>query len=139
MKSKSSNSKVLIVKTMIITTCIIAGLTGYTKCVAQSIVGKWNVISVKTYYTEEGAKSHGKQFRETVIKNSTAEYKSDHTVTTSGNNGNSVNGTWSLTGDQLKETGLLFTVSFNGNNMVKTQNIPPNKVISKVEFTYTKM
>ena len=139
MKTQQSDSKTFIVKTMTIATFIIVGLAGYTKCVAQSIVGKWNVISVRTYYTEEGAKSHGKQFRETLIKNSTAEYKSDHTVTTLGNNGNSVNGTWSLTGDQLKETGLLFTVSFNGNNMVKTQNVPPNKVISKVEFTYTKM
>jgi len=143
--------------TLLVITCITVGFAGFTKCDAQSIVGKWNGISVKNYYSAEYAKQAGKAMEEKTAKetgNSTIEYKSDNTfiMTFSALNDTEVTtmkGTWSLTGDQLKITlepkynpqkiTTTATISINGNIMVTTAVISPPCRICKTISIGTRM
>ena len=144
-------------KALIVITFITVGFAGFTKCDAQSIVGKWNGVSVKNYFSAEYAKVMGKPMEEKTAKeagNSAIEYKSDHTfiMTFSAINDPEVTtmkGTWNLTGDQLKSTlepkynprkmTTTATVSINGNTMVTTAVMPPPSRISKTISTSTRM
>ena len=156
MKTKST-FKTFILKALLIVTCITIVFAGFTKCDAQSIVGKWNGVSVKNYYSAEYAKEVGKPMEEKSaqeIGNSTIEYKTDHTfiITFSAVNDTEVTtmkGTWSLTGDQLKFTlepkynpkniTQTATVSIDGNTMVTTAIISPPSRIIKTISTGTRM
>jgi len=144
-------------KALLVIICIIVGFASFTKCDAQSIVGKWNGVSVKNYFSAEYAKVAGKSMEEKTVKeagNSAIEYKSDHTfiMTFSALNDPEVTtmkGTWSLTGDQLKTTlepkynpqkmTTTATVSINGNTMVTTAVMPAPSRISKTISTSTRM
>ena len=59
--------KTFALKVILILTCIIFGFSGFNKCDAQSIVGKWNQISSKQFLTPEGSKTHGKSVLETQM------------------------------------------------------------------------
>lgn len=144
-------------KALIAIACITVGFAGFTTCDAQSIVGKWNGVSVKNYFSDDYAKVMGKPMEEKTVKeagNSAIEYKSDHTfiMTFSALNDPQVTtmkGTWTLTGDQLKSTlepkynprkmTTTATVLINGNTMVTTAVMPPPTRISKTISTSTKM
>jgi Lipocalin-like domain len=141
----------------LVITVITGGFAAFTKCDAQSIVGKWNGVSVKNYYSAEYAKVAGKPMIESSAKetgNSTIEYKSDHTfiMTYSAINNPEVTtmkGVWSLTGDQLKftvepkynprKTTTTATVLINGNTIVTTVVMLPPSRISKTISTGTRM
>ena len=147
----------LSLKTLLVIICIIVGFAGYTKCDAQSIVGKWNGVSVKNYFSAEYAKVAGKSMEEKTMKeagNSAIEYRPDHTfiMTFSAPNDTDVttmNGTWSLTGDQLKVTfeprynpqkmTTTATVSISGNTMITIAVMPPPSRIIKTISTSTRM
>jgi len=156
MKIKSMSSAFSI-KALLAIICMIVGFAGFDKCDAQSIVGKWNGVSVKNYFSAEYAKVAGKSMEEKTMKeagNSAIEYKSDQTfiMTFSAPNDPEVTtmkGTWSLTGDQLKTTfepkynprkmTTTATVSINGNTMITTAVMPaPSRVIKTIS-TSTRM
>ena len=155
MKIKSIFSAFLKAFSLIV--CITIGFGASTKCNAQSIVGKWNGVSVKNYFSAEYAKVVGKSMEEKTVKeagNSAIEYKSDHTFIMSFSALNNpevttMKGTWSLTGDQLKSTlepkynpqkmTTTATVSINGNTMVTTAVMPAPSRISKTISTGTRM
>ena len=156
MKSKSMFTTFAL-KALFVIIFITVAIAGFTKCDAQSIVGKWNGVSVKNYFGAEYAKMMGKPMEEKTAKetgNSTVEYKSDHTfiMTFSGVNDPEVTtmtGTWSLTGDQLKLTlepkynpqkmTTTATISINGNTLVTTAVMPPRSRITKTISTGTRM
>src|SRR5450432_3997652 len=143
-------------KALVAIACITIGCAGFTKCHAQSIVGKWNGVSVKNYFSNDYAKVMGKPMEEKTAKeagNSAIEYKSDHTfiMTFSALNDPAVTtmkGTWNLTGDQLKSTlepkynpqkmTTIATVSINGNTMITTAVMPAPSRISKTISTGTR-
>ena len=145
------------IKAFLLIICITTGFAAFTTCNAQSIVGKWNGVSVKNYFSAEYAKVVGKSMEEKTVKeagNSAIEYKADHTfiMTFSAPNDpdiTTMKGTWSLTGDQLKSTlepkfnprkmTTTATVSINGNTMITTAVMPPPARISKSISTSTKM
>jgi hypothetical protein len=144
-------------KALFITICLMVGFAGYSKCDAQSIIGKWNGVSVKNFFSAEYAKVAGKSMEEKTVKeagNSAIEYKPDHTfiMTFSAPNDpevTTITGTWSLTGDQLKTTlepkynpqklTTTATVSINGNTMITTALIPAPSRIIKTISTGTRM
>ena len=144
-------------KALLIISFVTFGITGFTKCDAQPIVGKWNGISVKNYYSAEFTKTTGKSMEEKTAKelgNSTVEYKSDHTfiMNFSGPGSTEVTtmqGTWNLTGDQLKLTlepqynpqkkTTTATIAINGNTMVTTSVMPAPSNISKSIATAIRM
>ena len=156
MKIKSLFS-VFSIKAFLVISCIIVGFAGFTKCDAQSIVGKWNGVSVKNYFSAEYAKVASKSMEEKTTKeagNSTIEYKPDHTfiMTFSAPNSTEVTtmkGTWSLTGDQLKTTlepkynprkmTTTATISIIGNTLVTTAVMPAPSRISKTISTSKRM
>ncbi len=74
-------------KALLIITCITIAFTSFTKCYAQSIVGKWKGVSIKNFYTPEYAKMMGKKLVEEKTAKETgeswSEFKSDHTFTLS--------------------------------------------------------
>jgi len=136
---------------------LVVGLSSFTVCEAQSIVGKWKGVSVKNFYSAEYAKQAGKTMEEKFQKDagsSDIEYKSDHTFVMNFSTVNSpevttMKGTWSLTGDQLKstleiqynpqKTTTTATVSINTNTMVTTATIPAPSRIVKTISTSTRM
>jgi hypothetical protein len=144
-------------KALFVTICLMVVFAGYAKCDAQSIVGKWNGVSVKNYFSTEYAKVAGKSMEEKTVKeagNSSIEYIADHTfiMTFSAPNDpevTTIKGTWSLTGDQLKTTlepkynpkkmTTTATVSINGNTMITTALIPAPSRIIKTISTGTRM
>jgi len=156
MKTKSM-FRVFSLKALPVLVCIIVGFAGSTKCDAQSIVGKWNGVSVKNYFSAEYAKVAGKSIEEKTMKevgNSAIEYKPDQTfiMTFSAPNDPEVTtmkGTWSLTGDQLKITveprynpqkkTTTATVSINGNTMITTVVMAAPSRIIKTISTSTRM
>ena len=152
MKKTSPTLKVLFVLT-----CITIGFLNFTKCDAQSIVGKWKGVSEKRFYSEQGAKMMGKSMEERSSKeagDSWGEYKSDHTFIIGFSAPNSsevttMKGTWSLMGDQLKLTlepqynpkklTTTATISINGNTLITTAVFPaPSRVIKTIS-TSTRM
>src|SRR5664279_4753688 len=130
--------KDFILKALLIISGITFGFASFNKCDAQSIVGKWNGVSVKNYFSAEYAKVTGKSMEEKTMKEagkSAIEYKPDHTfvMTFSAPNDPEVTtmkGTWNLTEDKLKTTlepkynpqkmTTTATVSINGNTMITT-------------------
>lgn len=156
MKVKSIFS-VFSLKAALVIICITTGFAASNKCNAQSIVGKWNGVSVKNYFSAEYAKVAGKSMEEKTAKEagkSAIEYKPDHTfiMTFSAPNDpevTTIKGTWSLTGDQLKSTleptynpkkmTTTATVSINGNTMVTTAVMPAPSRISKTISTGIRM
>lgn len=148
MKIKSTFSAFSI-KAFLVIICIMTGYASFTKCDAQSIIGKWNGVSVKNYFSAEYAKVVGKSMEEKTAKeagNSAIEYKPDHTFTMTFSAPNdpevtTIKGTWSLTGDQLKSTlepkynpekmTTTATVIINGSTMVTTAVMPPGSRIIK--------
>ena len=67
MKNKSMFAPFTL-KALFIITCISVGFSGFTKCDAQSIVGKWQGVSVKNYYSAEYVKQTGKPMIEQSAK-----------------------------------------------------------------------
>ena len=156
MKNKSM-STAFTLKTFLFIICITVGFAGFIKCDAQSIVGKWNGVSVKNYFSAEFAKATGKSIEEKSVKqtgSAAIEYKPDHTfiMTFSGLHSTEIitmKGTWSLTGDQLKSTlepaynpekmTTTATILINGNTMVTTAVMPPPSTITKTIATGIRM
>ena len=108
MKTKSSKFTAFSLKTLLIITCITTGFTGFTKCNAQSIAGKWKEVSGKDYCTPKGVKATGKQFllQAPQMGGQVIEIRSDHTFTSSELMtwvpcAVNLTGTWTLAGDQL--------------------------------------
>ena len=136
---------------------LVVGFSSFTICGAQSIVGKWQGVSVKNFYIAEYAKQAGKTMEEKFQKDaggSDIEYKSDHTFVMNFSAVNSpevttMKGTWSLTGDELtstletqynpQKTTTTATVSINDNTMVTTAVIPAPSNIVKTISTSTRM
>ncbi len=155
--SDKSMFSAISLKALLVIICIIVGFDGYNKCDAQSILGKWNGVSVKNYFSTEYAKVAGKSMEEKTVKevgNSSIEYKSDHTfiMTFSAPNNSEVTtieGTWSLTGNQLKTTlepkynpqkmTTTATVSISGNTMITTAEMPASSKIIKTISTAIRM
>ena len=152
MKLQSPNFTRLKLKILFSIFCI-STIIAFTECKAQSIVGKWKGISVKKIYSPEYAKQTGKSTEEQFAKdigNSFIEYKPDHTFIMSFSLVNSsevttMNGNWSLTGDELKYTlepqynpqkkTTTATVLITGNSMVTTAIIsPPSRIIKTISI-----
>ena len=163
MKTKSMFTA-FILKALIVITCITIGFAGFTKCDAQSIVGKWNSLAVKQFLGPKGATAYGKQVLETKVGTTGSavnEFKSDHTwVTKSTSIDDSkvltLTGTWSLTGNQLqmkldpkqedprynpKKDAITpnTTISITGNTMVWNTLYPDSKMVNKIEITFIRM
>jgi len=116
---------------------------------AQSIVGKWNQVTVKQYLTDEGAKKYGKPFIVTdmsTIGTVVSEFKSDHTfVTTSGTSeggSRTYSGSWSLDGntltmtDQKASAAVQSTVTLKSDVLVMETLHPDSKITRKVAITF---
>src|ERR1700759_1731342 len=78
---------------------------------AQTIVGKWNQVTVKQFLTDEGAKKYGQPFIVTdmsTIGTVVSEFKSNHTYTTTSGNSEGASrtysGSWTLDGNVLTMT-----------------------------------
>ncbi|MEO6405399.1 MAG: hypothetical protein ABIY51_04425 [Ferruginibacter sp.] len=92
-------------------TCITVGFSSLIVVNAQSsVIGKWNEVSTKQFFTAEGAKQTGKS----VIEGHTSstnkmelEFKSDHTYTEIAGHikFHTVTGIWSVSGNQLTMIG----------------------------------
>jgi len=137
--------------------CITVGFSSFIVVNAQSsVVGKWNEVSAKQFFTPEGAKQTGKS----VIEKQTSstdkvelEFKSDHTYTEIAGHikFHTSTGTWSVSGNQLtmigtaeKKAGMegrIYTFSINGNTMTRTMMTKPpyNTMVYKQEDTSTRM
>ncbi len=150
-----SRFKVFTLSSILILICI-TGSSITTKCNAQSIVGKWNQVSAKQFFTPEGVKQTGKS----VIEGQTSstdkmelEFKSDHTYTEFAGHIklHTVTGTWSVSGNQLtmvaaaeKRAGMggrIYTFSITGNTMTRTMIVKPpyNTMVYKQEDTSIRM
>jgi hypothetical protein len=144
-------------KIILAISCVAITSAGFSKCYAQSIIGKWNGVSVKNYFSAEYAKVKGKPMEEKSAKetgSSTIEYKADHTFIMTFSDLQSpeiitMQGTWSLAGDQLRSTlepkynprniTTNAVVTISGNTIVTTAIIPPPSRISKTIATGTRM
>jgi len=117
--------------------------------VAQSIVGKWNQVTVKQYLTDEGAKKYGKPFVVTdmsTIGTVVSEFKANHTyVTTSGNSqgeSRTYSGSWTLDGnvltmtDQKATASVQSTITLSSGVLVMETQYPGSKTTRKVEITF---
>jgi Lipocalin-like domain len=161
---KTKTIKAFTLKAILILTYTLVGFSDFSKCHAQSIVGKWNQITAKQFLTAEGAKTHGKSVLETqmaAVGTVVFEFKSNHTYVekTSHPNDSGVltfTGTWSVSGNQLelkldpeqedpkynpKKDAIspVITMSVNGNTMIWTTLYPDGKITSKIELTLTRM
>ena len=155
-------------KALLILSCTIPGFAGFAKCDAQSIVGKWNRVSAKQFFTAEAAKTLGKSSVEVQMASAgteTIEFKADHTYikTLSGKyqpKPIALAGVWSVSGNQFemkmdpnqpalknnpKMDGVPTsnTVSISGNTIIVSipvsGNNPMTNKITKIEETYKKM
>jgi hypothetical protein len=154
---KTRTHKDFILKALLIISGITFGFAGLNNCNAQSIVGKWDGVSVKNYFSTDYAKVAGKSMEEKTVKeagHSSIEYKPDHTFIMDFSAPNdpevtTINGTWSLAGDQLKTTlepkynpqnmTTTATVSINGNTMITTAVMSAPSRIIKTISTSTRM
>ncbi len=110
MKRQSKIFTNLNLKTLFMLICITIGFAGFTKCNAQSIIGKWKQVSAKQFFNAEDAKKLDRSFIEVPTGsagNTVIEFKSDHTYnqTISGKyqpKPISLTGSWSGLGDQFK-------------------------------------
>lgn len=148
--------------------CITIGLAAFTKCNAQYVVGKWNRVSGKQFFTAEAAKTLGKSFIEVPMASagsSVIEFKADHTYikTLSGKyqpKPITLTGTWSVSGNQfemkmdanqpdrknnpIKDVALTINkISISGDTIIVSiplsGNNPMTSKISKIEESYKKM
>ena len=134
-------------KALLVITCILVGFAGFTKCDAQSIEGKWKVVSVKLFLNTGNPVEH-------PIPPSDIyefEFKPDHTYVVTDGPGSTSTGTWSVSGSQLtmiapaeQKKGLkgrVSSFSITGNKMIRTVIAEPpyNKVQSKTEETSIRM
>jgi hypothetical protein len=156
MKIKSAFS-VFHLKPIVAFAFITLGLAFFNQLNAQSIIGKWNGVSVKNYYSADYAKVTGKPMEEKTAKEigqSSIEYKSDHTYILSFTPVNDskatiMKGSWVLNGDQLqstfeaaynpRHTAVTTTVLVTGNTMVTTSIIAPPSRITKSISISTRM
>ena len=162
MNAKLFCSKTGACKTGIFILLFIFGFAGLNNCSAQSIVGKWNQLKIKTFYTPAGARANGNHTESVInmsdIGTGVFVFYSNHTYRQETTTGNSkvktILGTWTLTGDQL-EMQLLAqqedrkdnpkkgtppektTVSFNGKNIMEwTTNYTNDPNIIKIVLTF---
>ena len=151
-------------KALLIITGITFGFASFNECNAQSIVGKWNQISSKQFLTAEGSKKLGKSVLETQMSSIGTvvfEFRSDHTYAMKTSHAGdsevlTLNGTWSLTGNQLElklapeqedpkynpkkdAFSSKTTVSINGSTMVTSTLYPDSKITTKIEITLTRL
>ena len=140
-----------ILKPVVSVIAIIAS-TAFTYCQAQSIVGKWKMVSTTSYFTAEGAAKQGKDTYTNAVPSTASiisEFKPDHTYLTTTSSASSptphmLGGNWSLTGDRLTITvdpkykpgkeleSSTITISITGNTMIMTNNIIANPMVSKM-------
>jgi hypothetical protein len=134
---------------------LILAASGFVRCHAQAIIGKWEAVSTKSYLTPEAAKEMGSAVIVTTsgpeAGTGTNIFRSDNTYTMSVTPGGSqdaivMKGKWTLSGDQLKiimdspgNPTTTITVSFSGNNMVMSNKMPAPSKTTKVETTYRKV
>ena len=130
-------------------------INAFNPCAAQSIVGKWKMVSTTSYFTAEGAAKQGKTSYVNPVPSTASiisDFKSDHTYLTTTSSATSptpsiLGGTWSLNGDRLTITvdpkykprkgveSSTVTISINGNSMIITHNIENNNMVSKMTTT----
>ena len=154
-----STTRQFISKVAWITGFTILGCSAMSKCEAQSIVGKWNAISTTIYYSDEGSARTGMKIQVTTLADMgvvTMEFYSSHTfkTTTSVINDPKVNtleGTWTFTGDQLNVTvdpkyhpvkgheSKTSTILITGNTLLITENTPPTRLVNKMVTKYQKI
>src|ERR1700749_3862051 len=112
---------------------------------AQSILGRWYQVTVKQYFTDEGAKKYGKSFVETdmsSIGTVVSEFKSDHSyVTTSVNQdgaSRTYSGSWTLDGNVLTMTAqkatttVKSTITITSGILVMETAYPSGNITRKV-------
>jgi Lipocalin-like domain len=151
-------------KALLFITCSMVGFAGFTKCNAQSIVGKWNEVSTKGICNAKGVKITGKEFiitQDPKEGGSFIELRSDHTytkseITAAAPKAVILNGTWTLSGDQLtatldsnqpnpinnpkKDAVSVSTITINGNSLVISHLMPAGSpIIEKMETTYKRI
>ena len=127
----------------------ICSLFSSKNSIAQSIVGKWNQVTVKQWLTDEGAKKYGKPFIVTdmsTIGTVVSEFKSNHTyVTTSGNSqgeSRTYSGSWTLDGnvltmtDQKANASVQSTVTIKSDVLVMETLRADSKITRKIEITF---
>jgi hypothetical protein len=126
---------------------IMVGFASFTKCDAQSIEGKWKVVSVKLFLNTGSPVEH------TIPPTDKYEFelKPDHTYVVTDGPGSTSTGTWSVSGNQLtmispaeQKKGMKGRVSnftITGNKMIRTVIAEPpyNKTQSKSEETSIRM
>ena len=127
--------------------CMIVGFGGFAKCDAQSIEGKWKVVSVKLFLNAGSPVEH--LIPPTDIYE--FEFKPDHTYVVTDGPGSTSTGTWSVSGNQLTMIapaeqkkgmkGRISNFSITGNKMIRTVIAEPpyNKTQSKSEETCIRM
>lgn len=150
-------------KSLVVICSSVFVFAGANTCSAQSIVGKWNQLKIKTFYTAEGAKQNGNHSESEIkisdIGTGTYVFYSNHTYRQETTTGNSkvktILGTWSMTGNQL-EMQLLAqqedprdnpkkgtppektTVTITGDKMEWTTPRPGDQIVSKIVLTFAK-
>jgi hypothetical protein len=146
MKTKSM-FRISSLKAFIAIVCITVGFAGFAKCDAQSIEGKWKLVSVKLFLNAGNPVEH--PIPPTDIY--TFEFKPDHTYVVTDGPGSTSTGTWSVSGNQLTMIapaeqrkgmkGRISTFSITGNTMIRTiiAEPPYNKTQSKSEETSIRM
>lgn len=134
-------------KALLVITCIMVGFAGFTKCDAQSIAGKWKVVSVKIFLNAGNPVEH--PIPPTDIYE--FEFNPDHTYVVTDGPGSTSTGTWSVSGNQLTMIapaeqkkgmkGRISNFSITGNKMIRTVIAEPpyNKTQSKTEETSIRM
>jgi Lipocalin-like domain len=144
----------LVYKIIFVVTAFVS-INAFNRCEAQSIVGKWKMVSTTSYFTAEGAAKQGKTSYVNPVPSTASvvsDFKSDHTYLTTTSSATSatptvLGGTWSLNGDKLTITvdskykprkgveSSTVTISINGNSLIMTNNIEDNKMVSKMTTT----
>jgi len=153
MKTRFPSVRFFVLKMLLVFTFCIIVFAAFTKCNAQSFVGKWKGVSVKNYYGAEYAKQIGKPMEEKSAKevgNSEVGFIADHhfVLTFSAPNSTDVTimqGTWNITADQLTLTlepkynpqKIATTASFtiDGNTLTTTAIFAPSSRIIKTIST----
>ncbi len=138
-------------KNLFIGFIFIGSLISSKSSFAQSIVGKWYQVTVKQYFTDEGAKKYGKLFIVTdmsTVGTVISEFKSDHTYTTTSGNrdgaSRTYSGTWAMDGNVLTMTDQKATATVQSTVTVKSGILvmetlhPDSKISRKVEITFKK-
>ena len=162
MKSKFFLSVMARSKKNLFILCSVICVLGFKVCSGQSIVGKWNQLKIKTYYTAAGAAANGNHTESVInmsdigtgifVFYSNQTYRQE--TTTGDSKVKTLLGTWTLTGDQLEMTLLAqqedrkdnpkkgtppekTTVSFNEKNIMEwTTTYPNDPNISKIVLTF---